>query len=471
MSYQSGPLRSIYLSVPYPGKILMATFYGWQQRRVRYREAFKKNLALLQESQWWPNEKLEQYRTKRRDAFLRRSLEVSEYYRTRPAYAAALSGAKYEDLPLLTKAEVHQHVREIMRQDLASTAHRWVHTSGTTGTSIGFPVSVEAFQREYACRALHNSWGGVSLHGRDKIAFCAGHPVAFIERQRPPFWTYDLANNMLILSSYHLTARNLPHYIRELERFQPLMISGYPSSLYLLALAYEKYGTGKLRLRSAFTSSETLFDFQRQKISSAFGVKVFNYYGNTEMCSNGMECEHGTIHLKMEYSYVEVLNVLNKPCGPGESGRLVCTGFGNEAFPLIRYEIGDSVTVAPNQQCRCGRSGILLDGLIGRTEDYVVTPDGRLVGRLDHIFKETENVLQAQILQDSVDEIILRVVKSDRYTSRDEAVLLAAARSRLGKSIGIHIEYVSEIPRTRNGKFRFIDSKIDQKTALAHLFS
>ena len=114
----------------------------------------------------------------RRDAFLRQALEVSEYYRTRPAYAAALTGAKYEDLPLLTKPEVHEHVREIMRQNLASTAHRWVHTSGTTGTSIGFPVSMEAFQREYACRALHNSWGGVSLHGRDKIAFCAGHPVA-----------------------------------------------------------------------------------------------------------------------------------------------------------------------------------------------------------------------------------------------------------------------------------------------------
>ncbi len=137
--------------------------------------------------------------------------------------------------------------------------------------------------------------------------------LTFIERKHPPFWTYDLANNMLMFSSYHLTGKNLPSYVRELERFQPLVLTGYPSSLYLLALAYEKYGTGKLHLRSAFTSSETLFDFQREKISSAFGVKVFNYYGNTEMCSNAMQCEHGTIHLKMEYSYVEVLNGAEQP--------------------------------------------------------------------------------------------------------------------------------------------------------------
>jgi phenylacetate-CoA ligase len=471
MSYTSGPLRSVYISVPYAGKVLMASLYGWRQRRQRYREGFRRTLAFLQESQYWPYERLYEYQIRQRDGFIRRAIEKCDYYRTRPAYAAVAAGGEYALLPILKKAEAHQYERELWRSDLQVTAHRWAHTSGTTGTSLNFPVSDEAFQREYAYRALHMSWGGVSLQGPDRIAFCAGHPVAYIERKRPPFWTYDLANNMLMFSSYHLTGKNLPSYIRELERFQPVVLTGYPSSLYLLALAYEKYGTGKLHLRSAFTSSETLFDFQREKISSAFGVKVFNYYGNTEMCSNAMQCEDGSIHLKMEYSYVEVLNSENRPCAPGETGRLVCTGFGNDAFPLIRYQIGDTVTVAANQKCSCGRSGLLLDGLIGRVEDYVVTPDGRLVGRLDHIFKETENVQQAQISQQTVNEVVLRIVKGDQYTPRDEAALLAAARSRLGRSIAIRFEYVDTIPRTKNGKFRFIESAIDQRAVLTHLFS
>jgi phenylacetate-CoA ligase len=470
MSYTSGPLRSLYVASPYLGKVLMASAYGWKQRRERYGEAFRENLAFLQESQYWPNDRLREYQAQHRDGFLRRALETSEYYRTRPVYAAALSGGNFADLPLLSKTEVRQHAHVIAQKDLGARPHRWVFTSGTTGSSLHFPVSENAFQREYAFRAHHNSWGGVRLHGRDRIAFCAGHPVAFIDRKRPPYWTYDLANNMMLFSSYHLTGQNLPHYVRELDRFQPLMLAGYPSSLYLLALAYEKYGTGKVHLRSVFTSSETLFDYQRQKIQSAFGAKVFNYYGNTEMGANAMECEQGRLHLKMEYSYVEVLNEKGNRCAPGEAGRLVCTGFGNDAFPLVRYEIGDTVTPAKNQQCPCGRTGLLLEDLIGRVEDYVVTPDGRVVGRLDHIFKETENVQQAQIVQHSTDEIILRIVKNDRYSPGDERTLLAAAHDRLGQSMLVRLEYVDSIPRTANGKSRFIESSIDQKRFLSNAF-
>jgi phenylacetate-CoA ligase len=471
MSYTSGPLRSLYVAAPYPGKVLMASVYGWKQRRDRYREGFKQTMAFLEESQHWSTEKLRKYQTDQRDEFLERALHASGYYRSRPEYASALSRGNFADLPLLSKKAVREHLREIARGDLDERSYRMVYTSGTTGTSLHFPVSTRAFQREYAYRAHHNSWGGVTLHGRHRIAFCAGHPVASIDRKRPPFWTYDVANNMMLFSSYHLTGDNLPHYVRALERFRPLMLSGYPSSLYLLALACEKYGTGKLHLRSVFTSSETLFDYQRQKISAAFGTRVFNYYGNTEMCANAMECEQGRLHLKMEYSYVEVLNAENKPCAPGETGRLVCTAFGNDAFPLVRYEIGDTATLAVDQQCPCGRSGLMLDGLVGRVEDYVVTPDGRLVGRLDHIFKEAENIQQAQILQHSMNEVILRIVKTDRYSSRDEDVVLAAARARLGQSMGIRLEYVDSIPRTSNGKSRFIESSIDQKLVLSKIFS
>jgi phenylacetate-CoA ligase len=124
-----------------------------------------------------------------------------------------------------------------------------------------------------------------------------------------------------------------------------------------------------------------------------------------------------------------------------------------------------------DQQCPCGRSGLILDGLVGRVEDYVVTPDGRLVGRLDHIFKEAENIQQAQILQHSMNEIVLRIVRNDRYSSHDEGVLLAAARARLGQSMRIRLEYVDSIPRTSNGKFRFIESSIDQKLVLSKIFS
>lgn len=466
MNYQSRLSQAVYFSTPAAVKNLLSSVYGFQQRRRRYGREFEEALAFLRESQFWPNERLRDHQKEQRDRFLETVLKITPFYRSRPHYGKEFGNGTFENLPVLSKADVREFSRELIPDNLDSIPHTWKHTSGTTGTSLNFPISVRAFQQEYALRSLHNSWGGVSLEGRDRIAFCAGHPVAAADRHRPPFWAHDWANNMVFFSSYHLKASNMEAYVRELERFQPVMISGYPSSIYLLAIAYAKHRRTNLPLRSIFTSSETLFPFQRERIEQIFEAKVFNYYGNTELCANVLECEKGELHLKPEYSYVEILDRDGHPCTNGQTGRLVCTNYGNTAFPLVRYDIGDVVTVSENQESRCGRSGILLDRILGRIEDYVVTPDGRLVGRLDHIFKDSARVVEAQIVQNSVDEVILRIVPSPEFTTADEKELLRLARLRLGSVIRISFEYVDSMPRTASGKFRFILSSIDQQTLL-----
>jgi phenylacetate-CoA ligase len=344
--------------------------------------------------------------------------------------------------------------------NLSQHEPRWVHTSGTTGTGLQFPISSECFQREYAFRAVHYLWGGIQEAGR--YAFCSGHPVTYYDRQRPPFWVYDYANNWLLLSSYHLTEKNLPQYIAELDKFQPVLLAGYPSSLYLLALANQRLGQ-RVHPRAVYVSSETLFDFQRRAIEASFGRKVFMFYGNTEMCGNIVECERGKHHLKLEHSYVELLRSDGRPACAGEEGRLVCTGFGNYATPLIRYEIGDVAVASKEQACACGRGGTVIERVVGRTEDYVLTPDGRFVGRLDHLFKDAIRVRHAQIVQDQVDEVTIRIVKDRGYTKIDEDEILREALLRLGSSISVRFDYVEEIPRTKNGKFRFIVSKLKRE--------
>src|SRR4030095_15926946 len=138
-------------------------------------------------------------------------------------------------LPILDKQTVRTTRHESSLEGLQQYRARWVHTSGTTGTGLRFPVSAECFQREYAFRVLHNLWG--NIREGEKFAFCSGHPVTYYDRQRPPFWTYDHANDWLLLSSYHLTEKNLPQYIAELNKFQPVLLAGDPFSLDLLALA------------------------------------------------------------------------------------------------------------------------------------------------------------------------------------------------------------------------------------------
>ena len=56
------------------------------------------------------------------------------------------------------------------------------------------------------------------------------------------FWRHDLANHALLLSTVHLVPENLPYYAAALERFQPVYLSGYPSSMYVLAEYYRQAG-------------------------------------------------------------------------------------------------------------------------------------------------------------------------------------------------------------------------------------
>jgi len=446
----------------------LASFYGYRQRRARFGKTFETTFASLKNSQYADPDQASAEEQRNLSAFQKDAAEHTRYYRERSEYRTATESG-HSTLPILTKSTVREHMKDFYRDGYEVENFQWGHTSGTTGRALVFPISSDCFQKEYAFRALHYGWGGIDFTGRERIAFCSGHPVAFEDRTRPPFWVHDYANQWLLLSSYHLTAQNLPAYVRKLESYQPVMIGGYPSSLYLLALAVRKHGRRKINLRSVFTASETLYDFQREAMMEAFGTTVFNWYGNSEFCGHMTQCDRGSLHIRHEHSYLEILDDQDRPCGPGESGRIVASGFANRLFPLIRYDIGDQVTLSKVTGCPCGRTGKLVERIDGRKEDYIATRDGRLVGRLDHLFKDTVNVVEAQILQSEIERVVFRIVKTPDYGPNDEEEIVRMARLRLGSSIQIEFEYVDRIERTAGGKYRFIVSELNQEELLREL--
>ncbi|MBN1866421.1 phenylacetate--CoA ligase family protein [Candidatus Sumerlaeota bacterium] len=466
MNYNSKSQRRLFYLAPPWMRDAIASVYGWRQKRRRCGERFRRHVAHLAESQWWSQEKVLALQFVKTKAFLERAGRHSVYYRNLfqergfdPSAMQSLDDLRV--LPILDKDTARARAGEIVPDDVEAFDPVWTHTSGTTGHSLRFPESAECFQREFAFRVHTIAWTGVE--SGERWAYCAGHPVAHPESAKPPFWIHDRANNWLLMSSYHLTESNLRLYIEKLRRFDPALIAGYPSSIYLLAIANREMGR-VVRPKAILTSSETLFDRQRRAIEESFGCKAHSYYGNAERSAAIGECEKGSFHLQLLHSHVEIVDEDGKPLPNGTEGRMVCTGFGNDAFPLVRYAIGDVAAFSTNQGCACGRNGILVERLVGRAEDYVVTPDGRFVGRLDHLFKDSLHVREAQIVQDAVEEVVLRVVKEPGYEDRDERAILDEARARLGGAIRIRFEYADRIERTAHGKFRFIVSNVPDKT-------
>jgi phenylacetate-CoA ligase len=157
---------------------------------------------------------------------------------------------------------------------------------------------------------------------------------------------------------------------------------------------------------------------------------------------------------------VRVLDETDAPVKPGGRGRIVATNFTNRSFGLVNYETNDYVEVAVSQHCLCGQKGLILDSIDGRIENYVILPDGRLIGRLDHIFKHELPVNAAQIVQNSADQIIIRIDRKSGYTVADERVILEEARIRLGHAIKIEFDYDTSPQRDKGGKFRFIQQNM-----------
>ena len=338
MKYGSPIQRQLFNHSPSLVKNLMASVYGAIQARHHQGGSYSEHFARLEEIQWWSNRELEEYQFEQTQSFVKNAVQTSPYFKDltqelsfNPKSISDVS--ELAQLPILSKDILRAKRDSIISSELPNLNAKAMKTGGTTGKSVSLYVTQECIEREYAYRFQNYTTGGIYVG--DRWAFCAGHPVADIDRTRPPFWVRDYVNNWLLLSSYHMTEENLEHYLDALCRFAPDLLGGYPSSVYLLALANEQCGR-KLKVKAVYTASETLFDFQRAAIERSFGCKAYTYYGNTECAGYVTECPEGSLHLRTDHSYVELIKEDGSAAKPGESGRLICTAFGNEATPLIR---------------------------------------------------------------------------------------------------------------------------------------
>jgi phenylacetate-CoA ligase len=286
------------------------------------------------------------------------------------------------------------------------------------------------------------------------MATFAGRAIMLPDRRRPPFWRRNIAANQLLLSSYHLGDANLAEYARALARFRPDVIDAYPSSLEPVARHVLQADGPQIRPSAVITSSETLQPHVRELFVRAFAAPVFDHYGAAEMAAFISQCEHGSYHVNPEFGIVEIL-CGDVPAHPGELGEIVATGFLNELMPLIRYRTGD-LAVPGEGPCPCGRAFPVIQRIVGRLDDVVITPDGRRIGRLDPVFKAVTALHAARIVQDRVDHVRVEVVVAGLLAERERVDLVHQLTLRLGPRMGIEVVVVPDIPRTGSGKLRTV---------------
>ena len=360
--------------------------------------------------------------------------------------------------PILKKETVRTFPERFLATDSNRRKLHLEHTSGTTGTPLGIYLSQESLTRWYALNeARIKAWNGLDSHHR--WGHLGGQPVVPIDQSHPPYWVWNAALKQLYMASMNVGPRSSASYLSAIKEYRLDYLLGYASSLALLA-QYAVENHLRIPLKLVLTDSEPLLARQRAQIEEAFGCPVRETYGMAEIICGASECSEGSLHLWPDAGYIELLDERDQPVSPGQTGRIVATGFLNPDMPLIRYDTQDLAQLEPDDRpCRCGRTLPRIRKLLGRNDDVVITKDGRRIVQIDRIFDPCFDIREAQIVQEAIGRFTIKLVAGSRWTGADADALVDALANLVGEA-EITIEHVAAIEKTWAGKYRMIVSKI-----------
>lgn len=370
------------------------------------------------------------------------AVEKSEFYRN--LYKGINIDGSFADvypqLPVITKADIRENEAGILTKPLRLV--KKAYTSGTSGSPLNLYRSAGSILKENA----YNWWY------RTNCGITIGEPFVSMRGvlDNSTMQYFNKPENTLYLSSYLMSKDTIVEYAKLLNSFKPKAIFAFPSSLFTLANLLEEAGlTATIPL--LFTSSETLYPFQREKIEHTFGGRVYDRYSTGERTILLHECKHGNYHEAPKYGLSEYLDK-----GKG----VITTSFINKAFPLIKYQIDDTFRFM-DAPCACGKS-IGISSIEGRVDDVVLLKDGTRIGRLGVAFQGIPHLRYAQIVQENVEGIKVNMVTGPSFKKTDEDLLEKKLRQRLNDSIEIGFNQVEEqdIVKSRSGKFKLVISKV-----------
>jgi len=461
------PTRSyqpIYDRLPIALQQLVVRTNGWYSYRMRSGPHFEKTLAELEQTDLGDADHVREDQDQRLRSMIDWAARTVPFYKElfRKEGIDPSSIRTVDDLkaiPPLDKETVRARQNEFVSEGISRGSLIPAFTSGTTGTALTILRTRESMSAEYAVAWRQRRWFGIQPG--ERFAAFGGQTVVPLQQKSPPFWRKDPSRSRVLFSLYHMSEKFLEHYATELMRSGYVFWQGYPSSIGLLSEYMLDRGLhlGEAAPRAVFTSSESLLDFHRERIKEVTRAPISDRYGNTESSVSVAQCPEGSYHVDTEACAVEI--EAHEETDDWVRGEVISTGFGNTAMPFIRYRTGDVATLLKRSGCPCGRSRPILDRIDGRVEDYVVTPEGRRIGRMDHIFKDAHEVREAQIYQASPGRILVRLVPRPEFGLAAQRRLDREFRVRLGDEIRIDYDLIDSIPRAPNGKFRVVISELD----------
>jgi len=461
-------LKKIIKSLPSPIEKSIRYIYGHVPPKFRYGRTFWSTYNLLKKSRYWSDKEIKDHQLIELNKLLNHAYENTPYYNKvfkerglKPSDIQSFDDLR--KLPFLTKEIIRENAKDIISKNYPEKKLKFITTGGSTGTPLGFYANEKIFfEREWAF--MVTQWNRVGYKFGSKSVVLRGDIIK--KPGKDIYWDYDPIFKNLYFSTYHMSEKTIPAYIRLIRDFKPEFIWNYPSSLTILAKFMKENSIKPFSsLKALLCGSENLYPLQRKFFEEVFSCRVYSWYGHTEQAVLAGECEVSSYyHIFPEYGFIELINKSGTIENDYEFGEVVATGFNNYVFPFIRYKTMD-IAKYRNHHCDCGRNYRLFEKVEGRMQDLIVTGDGRLVTLTALIFAQHfdsfSRLKEMQIVQEKKGEIIINIIKADDFSNNDKNEISERIQKAVGeKELKISFRFVEKIPRTKNGKMRFLIQKL-----------
>lgn len=451
----------IYQNSPVFLQNIFVSLYGLHWKYRRFGGVFSKECRAFRKREYYSEAEWSQELDKRLRRILVHSKSQVPYYRNK------LKGI---DINLINSKNIHEYVSVLTKRELrelggtelvASSREkggRFYSSSGSTGTPVKILYSLKMHQRYSAALETRvRNWAGLNRNNRRGMI--GGRRILPSASNKEPFYRYNIAERQLYFSAYHISPSNVDNYVKGIRKHRLEYLTGYAMSNYLLAVMIKKRGLKPPKMKAIVTSSEILTDKMKNLLSEVYDCRVYDSYSGVECCGLISECEMGKLHISLDVGLIEIIKDDGQLAKPGETGRAICTGFLNYDQPLIRYDIGDRLTLAEDQKCECGRNMPVIKRIEGRVEDVITGPDGRKMVRFHGIFIDLPNVVEGQVIQENMYDYLVRICSTKGLTRKEIDTIKDRMYSQLG-SINVRVKVVKEIPPESNGKYKSVISRM-----------
>jgi len=451
--------QKLYDNSPIWFQNIMATLYGYKTKKNRYKGDYYNYLDYLKDVHNNSRDELKEIQFKELMNLLKNTIEKSSFYKELYKNIDIDSFKSIEDLkklPVVTKEMLRQNIDDVVTIEKSNAVEG--HTGGTTGKSLTVYFTREDMQKRMATLDHFKLRHGFENMKMKRATFMGKHIVPPGQTKKE-FWRYNAAIKQMVYSSFHITEENIPYYIESLNKFKPVSIDGFVSSIYDIASYILRNNiTIDFNLKAVFPTSETVTTEHRKVIEKAFNTKVRDQYASSEGAPFVWECAKGNYHYDITTGVIE--NIEN-------SNEILVTSFTTYGTPLIRYKIGDKMIFEDeDKSCDCGFNTPLVKSIEGRVADFLYTTEGAKInlGNIANIFKNMPNIIvKSQLIQDSLNHMRIKLVLENEFKDKDRQRLIDEIKHKFGNDIKIDFEIVDEIKREKSGKYKLVKNKVEQE--------